>query len=174
MGGSPSGGRWSRSPSHGRHRQGGVTVGAAKGTSTSKWRCSVGLEVGCVIYVRRRRRGTRSQSGVSVNDERNRPLSHRASLNKLEALVLSATSRTTAKGDDASVVKTFPPCQPGKTTTLRGQISLAGRAVPPCRSIRQRDTSDDVRHPATPCATLPSGPTGRLCECEGPGSAMFI
>ena len=31
------------------------------------------------------------------------------SLQKLEALVLSATSRTTAKGDDASVVKAFTP-----------------------------------------------------------------
>ena len=30
------------------------------------------------------------------------------SLNKLEALVLSTTSRTTADGDDASVVKKFP------------------------------------------------------------------
>ena len=29
------------------------------------------------------------------------------SLNKLEALVLSVASRTTAKGDDASVVKVF-------------------------------------------------------------------
>ena len=80
----------------------------------------------------------RDSSEVSVSEERNRGVTalspHRAtqrhsraialeltilqkpmstklssSLDKLEALVLSAASRTTAKGDDASVVKVFTP-----------------------------------------------------------------
>ena len=77
---------------------------------------------------RPRRRRPRPRTTLNMSDK----LSN--SLNKLEALVPSTTSRTTADGDDASVVKKFPPAwddnDDNKAEKLGGAVARARVTVP--------------------------------------------